>query len=186
MQAVAYCAQSFADVARQVIGGVTPITCPWTDADSFNFNTLKAADFWYIDLHGVAGWPMWYGDNGITALRASQLEKADLSNLIIFAVNCHLADDNSPMLHALLAGRPKWVVAAPGKNFSPPTGALYGAALLAQWFYRLLRLKFPPEKALEVAKLRVEAGTVLATGSRRKIVEAANADAMGFQLFKGQ
>jgi len=68
-------------------------------------------DVIYLDLHGEPGAPMWFGDYGEVALTAEQVRSVNLRGAVVFAVNCHLGDYDSPMLDALLAADPHVIVA---------------------------------------------------------------------------
>ena len=182
MKTIAHCAESFVDSARTA-SGVEPTTCPPMTSDTFDAKALHGADFWYIDLHGEEGWPQWYGDNGVVAILAEQVAALDLSHTVVFAANCFLGEGNSPMLQALLKAKAKAVVAAPGKNYSPTGGHLYGAALLGMWFRRMLMMRLPVQIALGRAKDCVRGEIVLNKIAGRKDLQAANEDALAFRVF---
>lgn len=150
MQAFAYCCKSFAPSGRKA-AGVVPITCPPVTATSLDISQLENRRLLYFDLHGEPGEDYWLGDDGFVALTASQLRNIDLRGTIVFAVNCYLANQESPMLDALLDARAEYVIGGDGKNWAGAK-TIFGASLLGLWFRRLLFLNVSPLKALAIAK----------------------------------
>ena len=155
MRVFAYCCASFEEATRRA-AGVEPVLSPPTSADDFDLAWLEDRDFIYFDLHG---WPMdgrWYGDNGLPALKASQIRQADLGGAIVFAVSCYLADEDSPMLDALLDAGARYVIGGDGANWAGKSRALLGASLLGLWMRKLLAIGADPLWALTIAKRRLQ------------------------------
>jgi len=157
MRVFAYCDRSFAQGMRRV-AGVKPVTCPPMTAETFEPHWLEDRELILIDLHGEPGEAAWYAidDAGsvprcIDALRAEQIRQADLGNAIVFAASCYLADEDSPMLDALLDAGARYVIAAPGENYAGRR-RLMGASLLGYIFRLALERGRHPLKALAVAK----------------------------------
>lgn len=150
METLAYCSLSLARIVR-LAAGVEPLTCPPLTAKTFDAGQLAGRAFIYINLHGLADQPFWYGDGWITALSAAQLHSANLKGATIFAANCHLFP-NSPMLHALQASRPAAIVGGAGPNF---TGRqrLKGADRLGRLFHTFRTIAIPPKRAFAMARL---------------------------------
>lgn len=192
MNVWAYCCQSFVRTARQA-SDVEPLTCPPMRAVDFDPLWLAGPEpdtHWnviYFDLHGEPGVPMWFGDDGEIALTAEQVHSVNLRGAVVFAVNCHLADDDSPMLDALLAAGASYVVGGPGPNYGGQRVQM-GAPLLGQWFIRYLKLGFDVLDALRIAKINVRLQQVSATlqnsitGGAQGVIDAAE-DTMEFRAF---
>jgi hypothetical protein len=108
----------------------------------------------YFDLHGEPGATEWYGDMGMPALTANQVREASLDGAIVFALNCFLADQDSPMMDALLVAGARYVIGGEGRNWAGERN-LFGASLLGRWFRMMLALGYAPLEALRVAKARV-------------------------------
>lgn len=174
MKVFAYCCESFKGGTRKA-AGVEPVTCPPSWAGEFDTSQLEGNDLIYFDLHGAPRNDQWYGDHDIVALTASQLARVDLQGTIVFALNCFLADEESPMLDALLEAGARYVVAGDGRNYAG-TKRLFGASLLGLWFRRLLEL-VGPLKALALAKRRVRLNLI--KGKRKE--EAS--DTLAFRAF---
>jgi hypothetical protein len=122
----------------------------------------------------------WYGDARIPALHARQVRAAQLNGAVVFAVNCYLADQVSPMLDAFLSAGASYVIAAPGENFAGEK-TTFGAGTLGLWFRRLVERGVRPVSALGLAKnaVRLEA---LLPGRR-----SAAKDTLEFRAFyRGQ
>lgn len=110
-----------------------PKTCPPLDYLSFNPRWLEGRDFIYFDLHGLPNTDFWFEMTTIDgvpmqikAITANLVRSARLDGAVVFATNCHLADENSQMLDALLDAGAKYVIAGEGKNWAStrrPTGA---------------------------------------------------------------
>lgn len=156
MEVFAYCAKQF-ERSAQKASGVKPLTCPPVDSTYLEAfpHYLEGNDFIYFDLHGRPGAPYWLGDDGHFALNARQLGKIDLSGAVVFATNCYLGNDDSPMLDALLAAGAKYVIAGSGPNFAPARSLAFGAGLLGLWVRRFLTLGMGVSTALSLAKKRV-------------------------------
>ena len=153
MKVFAYCAMSFAESTRRA-AGVMPTCCPPVSAANFDPAWLEGRDLLYFDLHGWPGEAVWAGDLMMPALTARQILEADLDGALVFASNCYLAEDDSPMLDALLEAGASMVVGGDGLNYGGHR-VVFGAPLLGQWFRRLVRLGLPPLLALAWAKQRV-------------------------------
>jgi len=147
----AYCAQSFERSTGRA-AGVKSVTCPPASSDMFNLLWLTGRQLLYFDLHGSPGAGFWHGDDGIIALTAEQVRSVDLGGAVVFATTCYLADQDSPMLDALLDAGASYVIGGDGQNWAGVSRRLYGASLLGFWFRRLFMMGVPPLKALAVAK----------------------------------
>jgi hypothetical protein len=175
MKTFAYCCASYREAVRKA-AGVLPMCSPPHTSKSFWIPTLlENRDLLYFDLHGHAGDAQWYGDNALVALRASQIRGADLGGAVVFAANCYLSDDDSPMLDALLDAGASWVVGGQGPNYGAKGERLVGANLLGMWFHRLLELGFDVLDALRLAKARMLAS--------RWVWMQANRDARAFRAY---
>ena len=176
MRIFAYCCASFEDVTRRA-AGVQPLTCPPVTASSLGPSDLGGYDLLYFDLHGHPLQPFWQGDGRTVALTAQQVREADLNGTVVFILSCYLADQESPMLDALLDAGARYVVGGDGENWEGP-GSLFGAGLLGLWFRRLLAWRVPPLRALALAKKRVEWGM---TGKASKRLAAK--DTLQFRAY---
>lgn len=176
MRTWAYCCKTFAESARRA-AGVEPVTCPPTSEASVLDLWDGPYDFIYLDLHGRPGDTQWYGDERIVALTAEQVRGLDLQGAVVFAVNCYLGDDDSPMLEALLDAGAAYVVGGSGENYG---GArrLMGAAALGMYFRSALR-GFDPLRALTLAKTVLRWGVHWPGSPQSRAV----ADALDFRLF---
>lgn len=175
MDVLAYCAASFEQQTRRA-AGVNPITCPPVTAETFSVSSLENRDFIYFDLHGFPGASFWMGDGNIVALEAYQLAGANLGGAVVFATNCYLGDDNSPMLDALLQAGAGVVIAGAGRNWSPATGLSYGAGLLGFWIRKLMSLGMRVDRAFDIAKKRVGLSVILNRDATK--------DTLAFKMFK--
>ena len=110
----------------------------------------------YFDLHGRPGDDRWYGDDGIVALTAAQIRSVDLGGAVVFAMNCFLGDEESPMLDALLDAGARYVIGAPGLNYGG-TVTQVGASLLGRALRLLMAGGAHPLHALTFAKKVVAA-----------------------------
>jgi hypothetical protein len=157
MKTWAYCAAEFQHSVRKA-AGVVPLLSPPATAKSFDPRWLEGRDFLYLKLHGLPEEVYWYGDNWITALRATQILAADLRGATVFVANCHLyqtgndSHPTSPMLNALLAAGARAVVGGSGENYAK-RHSVHGADRLGRTFRRLLQLHFPPYTAFRLAQL---------------------------------
>ena len=158
MRVFAYCCASFEDVTRKA-AGVAPLCSPPVTATSVDLHDLEECDLIYFDLHGHPLQPFWWGDGRTVALTAQQIREVNLNGAIVFALTCYLADEDSPMLDALLDAGARYVIGGDGKNWAGQR-SLFGAGLLGLWFRRLLAWGIPPLKALAWAKKRVEWGMI--------------------------
>jgi hypothetical protein len=154
----AYCAQSFEATARRA-AGVVPITSPPVTAYSFEPAWLKGRDLIYFDLHGEPGESVWWGDaletpwrDRTPALTADVLMQSELTGAVVFATNCYLADDDSPMLDALLDAGASFVIGGDGLNFAGTSRTLVGGDLLGYYLRLALDRGHQPLVALAIAK----------------------------------
>lgn len=184
LKVFAYCAVSFKESMRKA-AGVPPLTCPPYDFETFPLEKLEGNDLIFFDLHGSPGEPFWYellpGDpmrERIVALTAPQLRTVDLGGTIVFALNCYLGDDDSPMLDALLDAGASYVIAGEGKNWAG-SKKLMGANRLGFHFRRILGrgLKTNPLEALTLAK------RFLTISLRNKTQKDAVKDTLAFRAY---
>lgn len=183
MQVFAYCAEQF-EKSTSKAAGVKPITCPPVNATSFQPAWLEGKRLLYFDLHtGRPGADYWLGDFGVIALTAQQVREADLGDAVVFALNCYLADSDSPMLDALLDAGASLVIGGDGQNWAGARRNLYGAALLGLWFRRLFLAGMNPLKALAWAKKRLGLSLAKdkAIGKGKRVMAAR--DTMGFRAY---
>lgn len=181
MNTFAYCCESFR-VSTERAAGVRPLTSPPASAGDFDTGLLEGRDLLYFDLHGQPGASWWIGDRGLIALTAGQFGEVNLGHAVVFAVSCYLADQDSPMLTALLDAGARYVIGGPGENWGGGK-TLMGAALLGLQFRRLLERDYDPLIALAVAKRWLQLGIVAnqVMGKGRKA--AAGKDALRFKAF---
>lgn len=181
MNVFAYCAGSFREATRRA-AGIEPLTCPPASAEYFEPSWLERRDFIYLDLHGQPGQAYWLGDEGIVALTAKQVSQARLGGAIVFATNCYLADEDSPMMDALLEAGARYVIGGQGQNWA---GAriMYGAALLGWRFRQLLDLECNPLRALAIAKRWVRLGLAANRILSRESLAQAAEDALNFRVY---
>ena len=177
MRVFAYCCASFKDITRKA-AGVSPVTSPPSTVYNFDLALLEDRDLLYFDLHGLPGEAYWLGDDRTLALTATALRKADLRGAVVFALNCYLADEDSPMLDALLDAGARYVVGGDGRNWAGGKRAIMDAGLLGLWFRRLLSWKVPPLQALAWAKMRVR----LSPAKKGKRL-AAKVDTLKFKAY---
>lgn len=152
----AYCAASFREATRRA-AGVEPLCCPPASAEHFERSWLENRDFLYFDLHGQPGVPIWYGDEGIVALKAEQIMECPLGGAIVFATNCYLADEDSPMMDILLEAGAQYVIGGQGPNWAGKR-TIYGASLLGWRFRQLLERGLAPLRAMALAKKWIRLG----------------------------
>lgn len=150
MRVAAYCAHSFRKATKKG-AGVRPYTCPPLSAEFFSGTLVEGCDLIWFDLHGRAGASAWYGDRHIVALTADKVRSFRLGGAVVFAANCHLADEDSPMLDALLDAGASYVIAGAGSNWGG-VERMTGTSLLGLWFRRYLAMGLPVLKALALAK----------------------------------
>lgn len=178
MNVLSYCCASFRG-ATLLASGVRPLVCPPVDWYTFPVGSLAGQDLVYLDLHGKPGDAQWYGDDDVVALRERQVRRVDLAGVTVFAVNCYLGDDDSPMLDALLAAGARAVVGGDGENFAGEN-RLLGASFLGYWFRRAMEWRYPPEGALTMAKRALWLTRLWARSSaHRQAVD----DALGFRVY---
>lgn len=150
MRTFAYCAKRFENTTRRG-AGVWPFTCPPVTAETFIPSMLEGYDLLYFDLHGIPDSPTWYGDDHHAALSAWDVRQAHLDGVVVFAVNCYLADQNSPMMDALLDAGASFVIGGEGQNYGGAKRML-GAASLGHAFRLGLQAGLRTPAALSAAK----------------------------------
>lgn len=181
METFAYCCQSFYEATKRA-AGVEPLTCPPASAEDFEPALLENRDFLYFDLHGAPGEPFWYGDDGIVALMADQIVQVPLNGAIVFAINCYLADEDSPMMDALLNAGALYVIGGNGKNWGSKR-RLYNASLLGWWVRRMMELGVHPLGALTIAKRRLQLELAAHRVMQAKDLEEAARDTLNFRAY---
>lgn len=181
MNVFAYCAASFREATRRA-AGVEPLTCPPASAESFEPSWLEGQDFLYFDLHGEPGEAFWRGDGGIVALTDAQIAQADLGGAVVFAANCYLADQDSPMMDALLEAGARYVIGGEGQNWAGQR-TVYGASLLGQRFRQLLEREFDPLRAITLAKRWLQLGLAANRILRRRHLVQAAKDTLAFRVY---
>ena len=189
MKTFAYCAAEFQHSVRKA-AGVQPLLSPPATAETFDPAWLESRDFLYLKLHGLPEEIYWYGDNWITALRATQILAANLTGTIVFVANCHLFQANpsttlgtgngghptSPMLSALLGAGARAVIGGSGENYAK-RHSVHGADRLGRAFRYLLQFGFPPYTAFRTAQLAL---------TLKPHKDRADLDALNFRYFRGQ
>jgi hypothetical protein len=181
MRVFAYCAKSFVRTARRA-AGVEPITCPPTRTATFLPQWLEGNRFIYLDLHGQPHQGQWYGDDGYVAMTAEQVQQASLEGSVVFAVNCYLANEGSPMLDALLDAGAEYVIGGWGPNYGGQRGMI-GANALGWWVRLGMQAGLKPLTALAGAKRLLRARWVVNKAMRRGNLAQADLDALGFRAF---
>jgi hypothetical protein len=187
MRIWAYCCQEFEKSTRRA-AGVKPLTCPPMCAEDFDPRWLgelesdKPWDLIYLDLHGRPGDTAWYGDDGIVAMTEEQVRSVDLGGAVVFAVNCYLADDESPMMDALLDAGAQYVIGGDGLNYGG-TRSMVGASKLGQRFRQFYELLGDPLRALSLAKQAVQVSKAISGAVGRARIEEADADTLEFRAF---
>jgi hypothetical protein len=170
--------------------GVDPLTSPPITTDDFSTRLLTHHDLLYFSLHGLPNQPTWYGDHNTPALSTHAFtgpdgEPLDLSRAIVFVATCYFTD--SPFLPAILACRPRALIAGTGPNYARGE-TLTGAHLLGYYLRQALDLHLPPAFALATAKRRI---TLLNTrlhlhidhhNARLQEDIQANIDALAFEV----
>lgn len=179
MNVFAYCCASFEDLTRQT-AGVEPLLSPPVSAGNFEPAWLEGCDFIYLDLHGKPGAEYWLGDDGIIALLAGQVREADLSGAVVFATNCYLADEDSPMMEALLAAGARYVIGGEGQNWALERRPS-GAAMLGMRFRESLEDGNDPLLALALAKKELRLAMMIRKAFGRKTM--AVKDTLAFRAY---
>lgn len=184
MKMVAYAARRYEGATRKAVGRqATLLTCPPVHNGNIESRWFAGADLVVFNLHGLPGSPVWFGgdglNDGVPALKADTLAMLDLSGAGVFAVNCHLGNDDSPMREALLAAGAAWVVGGEGVNYGGlETPA--GADILLCWFVRWLKVLKKPEAALSAAKTATRLLSRARTAKERAVAQ----DTLAFRLWK--
>ena len=172
----AYCtAPAKEAVARAV--GVEPYTSPPWMATRFDLSLLIGNDLLYFRLHQAGAFTdLWLGekeDGGLVpALRADQLEGLDIGSPVVLIANCY--GDEGPFVPAFYRAGARAVIAAPGPNWAAGNMVI-GTDLLAKWLIWGLRHRWPVQRALTMAKLRL-----MATAWR-----VSDRDALEFKIMEG-
>jgi len=147
--------------------GVAPLTSPplrlgTRQAAGLDPGLLEGRDLLYLALHGLPGEPYWYGDGAMTALSTAAFRGAHdgrplaLRNTVVFVASCHFTE--GPFFAALLACRPRALIAGSGENYARSL-SLVGPHLLGYYLRRALEAGLLPRLALEVAKARLRGAT---------------------------
>ncbi len=178
MRIFAYCCASFAGATRKA-AGVEPLLSPPLTAVQFEPRWLETCNLVYLDLHGQPGLNFWLGDDGIIALMAHQVREANLSSAVVFATNCYLADEGSPMLDALLDAGARYVIGGEGENWANSQRPA-GAAELGRRFRQLFEWGVEPMKALAIAKRALVVKSVLRRKRKERLVDK---DTLAFRAY---
>lgn len=103
-----YCAADWVQ-ATEAAGGVTPLVCPSPEAERLEVHLAKAsrADIVYLNLHGFADQPHYYGQAGKkigpTALTAEMVSARRWDGVVVFAEVCFsAAHGGGPIAQAFL------------------------------------------------------------------------------------
>lgn len=164
-----------------------PFTCPPVRASNLDPQWLTggAAGPWdliYLDLHGQPGDAAWYGDDHIVALTEAQVRGVDLGGAVVFAVSCYLADDDSPMMDALLDAGARYVIGGTGPNYGGKS-VIIGAPLLGLRFRQFYGLFHDPLRALWLAKRSVSIQGRVSNAIGQPTSVQADDDALEFRAF---
>ncbi len=173
MRVIALSCPEFAKAAGKA-AGVPPLLPP------LPFR-LPPCDFLYIDMPGAHGHTRWYCERG-PAISALQVADWDLAGTVVFAANCYLADEGSPMLDALLEAGARYVIAGEGVNYGGRK-ELIGSGLLARYLRKLMALGVEPMMALAVGKHRMSFSPLVWRVLGRKGAEKAARDTLRFKAF---
>ncbi len=176
MRVFAYCCAEFEEATRKA-AGVIPLLSPPTTAALFDSRWLEGYDLLYFDLHGEPGLDYWRDGEGIPALYAFQIEQANLDGAVVFALNCYLADDDSPMMDALLDAGASYVIGGDGRNYGAAHSPRW-AGLLGLWVRRLMQVGLPPLRALGLAKQRVKLKGRGERRARKGLFQVSDAEAI--------
>ncbi len=173
MRVLAYCAAQFQESTRRA-AGVKPLTCPpfsGVDLALTLHGQVEPVDLLYLAVHGKPGSWMLYGDEERPALSINTAKRFPLPP-VVFASTCYFPQ--TPFLKVFLSAGAV-VIAGEGQNFTPPH-ELAGASLLGLWVRRGLAWGLSPERALQLAKLRVCMQTTNRVAAR---------DALQFKVYRG-
>lgn len=181
MEVFAYCAANFREATRRA-AGVEPLICPPASTAHFEPSWLQGRDLLYFDLHGALARDRWLGDDGIVALTAGQVLECDLAGTVVFATNCYLADEKSPMMDALLEAGAWYVIGGEGLNWAGKDRP-EGASLLGWRFRQSLERRYDPLRALAIAKryirLRMAASRILGLEEQTGALQ----DSLAFRVY---
>jgi len=170
---------------------VTPVTSPPLTSTTFDATRLEGHDLLYIDLHGWPGAPVWLGQSALdtiverrnVALTVEQIGNISLLGTVVFAATCYLADDESPMLDALLDAGARYVIGGEGINWNGMHNPI-GAGLLGQWLRGGMQLGIEPLRALALAKQRVSLSLVQYRLRGMNAQVTAARDALAFRAYE--
>jgi len=188
MHVFAYCGLSFAK-ATEKVAGLVPLTSPPLTTYKFDPRWLEGHDLLIFDLHGLPELDYWFEEvhepypTRINALTADQIREADLGGAVVFALNCYLGNQDSPMLDALLDSGASYVIGGDGLNWSGTSVKLLGAGQLAYYFRKLLEDGVDPVAALVKAKTKLERWLIIDQLLNREQRVMAAKDTLEFKAF---
>ena len=146
------------------IAGRKPLLSPPLNDKSFNPNMIEGYDLLVFNLHGNENDTVWYGEDKepnsigirtrVPVITQDHILAADLSGTVVFAVNCYLGDEMSPMKAALWASGVKAILSGDQLNY----GGVYkpaGADHLGIAFRWALGMRLTPRLAAVLARLYV-------------------------------
>lgn len=160
----AYCAADWVQ-ATQAAAGVKPLLCPSKEAEDLTPHLVKAstADIVYLNLHGLADQPHYYGQQGKkfgpTALTISAVSARDWSKTVVFAEVCFSATDGGgPIAQAFLANGARAFIGSTTEAYGRIRPTLWdGEADRLFWLFRLFYGRMnDPVAALERARRWLE------------------------------
>lgn len=173
MRVLAYCSAGFADATARATG-VYPLLSPPLSAATIHPVMLRGYDLLWFDFHGRDAAAQWDNNDGMVAITAEQIRRAELLGCTVFTTACWAGERDSPMLHAFLAAGARYVVAGAGPNWS---GAqrVSGAARLGRWLRIGMGWGLGTPAALGVAR------TMLRMTSNTEPTK----DSLRFEIFSG-
>lgn len=160
MRVWSYCAADWTQATRQA-GGVEPITAPPTDAGTLDLTDATRADLVYLNLHGYADQPHYYGQAGgivgPTALTAEHVRRYDWRGVVVFAEVCFSAlEGGGPIAQAFLERGARAFVGSLTEAYGRVRFSFWdGEADRLMWLFRRFYLGRggDPARALHYAKL---------------------------------
>jgi tetratricopeptide (TPR) repeat protein len=167
-----YSADVWRETSRTVLDALSPDIplgcCPPLDADSFTLTSSSARALLYLNLHGAAGLPNWYGqpdpsrggqgDRLPVALRPNSFEHNSLAGALLISEACYGLDlagrtmQTSIPLRAL-AGGARACVGSTVNAYGSSSAPLLGADLLCQRLLGQLQRGASVGEALREARL---------------------------------
>jgi hypothetical protein len=170
--AYGYSAHVWRENSRTVLDAIGPdlplSCCPPVDADSFAVQSASAGALLYLNLHGAAGLPNWYGQLDPSrdgqgerlpiALRPDSFEHNSLAGCLLISEACYGLDlagrtvQTSIPLRAL-AGGARACVGATVNAYGSSSAPILGADLLCQRLLGQLQRGAPIGEALREARL---------------------------------